>query len=62
MITVTISINGAPIYTRSARNTGEKDADDRTIYNVDTGEKIGHYRQDGAVKLARALLETIEEI
>ena len=63
-ITVTILINGQPIYTRSARNvsqSGTKD-DEISMYKVDTGEVIAHKRKDGAVKLAKKMLDTIREV
>ena len=61
MITVTILINNNPIFTRSARNTLTM-IDDKTVYNVDTGEQILYKRTDGAVKLAKLMLDTIKEL
>ena len=63
MITVTISINGKTIYCRTAVNTGEKinSVDGKfTIYDVDTGEQINHIRDEGAVVLAKKMLDTIK--
>jgi len=60
MITVTVSINGNPIFTRSAWNTG-KNLKEVTVYKLDTGDKIVHHRKDGAVKLSKMLLDTIKE-
>ncbi|MHB8484089.1 MAG: hypothetical protein ACYDBV_15440 [Nitrospiria bacterium] len=60
MITVSISINGEPIFTRTAvRNKGS----DGTIatYTVDDGTIIAHRRDDGAIVLAKAMLDTIKE-
>ena len=48
MITVTISINGQPILTRSAVNRLQE----KGGYEVDEGSLIKHYPKDGAVKLA----------
>lgn len=70
MITVTISINGAPIYARSARNIGPLVGDQETltsfagmcVYKLDTGEEITHKRDDGAVALAHEMLKTIREV
>jgi hypothetical protein len=62
MITVEIKINGALLYARSARNTGSKNNDGETIYFCDEGSMINHKREDGAVVLARKMLDTIEEI
>ena len=60
MISVTISINGAPIYTRSAVNVGDNE-DGSCLYEVDTGEHLKHFRMDGAVMLVRQMLDTIHE-
>jgi len=62
MITVTISINERPIYTRSAVNTTKQDADGKTIYAVDDGTEIHHLREDGAVPLAIEMLKTIKDV
>lgn len=61
MITVSIFINGNPLYTRSARNTGNEDDTGCTEYITDTGEYLYHDRDDGAVELARKMLDTIKE-
>lgn len=58
MLTVSILINGNPIMARSAvrvENNGQ------CFYQVDTGEKITHDPKDGAVVLAKKLLDTIHE-
>ncbi len=60
MITVSISINGQPIFTRTAVNISNMPLD-ICDYKVDSGEIIQHKRSDGAVELARKLLGTIEE-
>lgn len=63
MITVTILINGQPIYTRSAVNispVGTPSVEAHT-YHLDTGEKLKHKRTDGAVVLAKKMLDTIKE-
>ena len=67
MITVSISINGQPIYTRSAVNVteeaGGKYGKGKQVYRMDTGEiLINHKTEDGAIKLACRMLETIKEI
>lgn len=62
MITVTISINGSPIYTRSAINKITINEGGKTMYKVDTGKTIWHKRDDGAVKLAIQMLKTIKEV
>jgi len=61
MITVAILINGQPLMARSAVNTQKKDSSGRIIYEVDDGSKVYHYREDGAVKLAKKLLNTLKE-
>lgn len=60
MITVAILINGNPVMARSATNT-MKEVPLGTIYLCDTGEKIIHAPEDGAVALAHKLLDTIVE-
>lgn len=60
MITVSILINGQPIYTRSARRLTEK-GKGNCAYAVDTGQTIEHNYEDGAVVLAKKLLDTIKE-
>lgn len=61
MITVSILINGKPIYTRSAVNKGICCDKKTCFYEVDTGETIYHRPDDGVVVLAKKLLETIKE-
>ena len=61
MFTVSIDVNARPVYTRSCRNTGRK-KDGKTIYALDTGEQVLLDPDDGAVELARKLLDTIEDI
>lgn len=58
MITVSIHINGAPIFVRSAVRvvTGEPNQ-----YRVDDGSTIEHHYDDGAIVLAKKLLDTIKE-
>ncbi len=67
MITVTIFINGSPVYTRSAVNVGSsgckvKGLKDLEDYKVDDGSVIQHARSHGAVTLAHLMLDTIKEI
>lgn len=65
MITVSILINGNAIYTRSAVNVTDENvrikADTKCTYEVDTGVKIVHRYGDGAVVLAKLMLDTIKE-
>ena len=59
MITVTVAINGQPIYTRSA--VREELRDGVGYYAVDDGSVLAHKYDDGAVALAIKLLKTIKE-
>lgn len=72
MITVTVSINGHPVITRSARNTG-KTKKGKTIgkvtgdyilyeYEVDDHTKIWHNRETGAAELAIEMLKGVKQI
>jgi len=62
MITVSININSQPIYTRSAVNTGERHKITNHVkYALDTGQIILHHPEDGAVVLAKKMLDTIQE-
>jgi hypothetical protein len=59
VITVSILINGQPLFTRSAVNTRVQRRG-KTIYSVDDGSFIAHARDKGAIALAVALLKTIK--
>jgi len=59
MFTVSILINGQPILTRSARRISGKRG--KCLYNVDDGNTVEHKPTDGAVVLAKKLLDLIEE-
>ena len=62
MITVSILINGKPIFTRSATRQEDYVFEiDQNTYKVDTGEIIKHNYKDGVVVLAKKLLDTIKE-
>ena len=65
MITVMIYINNRPIYIRNAVNvsTPEEFENEKSVntYRVDSGHTIKHRRKDGAVKLAKKMLNTIKE-
>jgi len=58
MLTVSISINNNPIYTRMVVNRIKETG----YYICDDGSKIKHNPKDGAVKLAIKALKTIKEI
>ena len=58
MITVTILINGNPILTRSAVNKG-KHPSGYTRYDLDDGSHVLHKPKDGAVILAKMMLDSI---
>lgn len=61
MISVAIMINGNPIIARSAVNQGKpKRTDGKVEYFVDDGTKIYHKPSDGAIALAKKMLDTIK--
>ena len=60
MITVVIDINGHTKYARSARNVGEA-AGGKCAYRLDTGDELLHDPKDGAVVLAKMMLDTVRE-
>ena len=60
VLSVSIAINGEPIFARSAVNRGEQPSG-FTKYEVDDGSTVLHKPEDGAVKLAIQLLKTIKE-
>ena len=60
MISVAIMINGNPIMTRSAVNKGKLLNSSKYKYLVDDGSIIYHNPNDGAIKLAKLLLDTIK--
>lgn len=66
MITVTVSINGHPVITRSARNTGKtrklKNSFQLHEYEVDDHTKIWHSREAGAAELAIEMLKGVKTI
>lgn len=57
MMTVQILINGEAIYVRSAVNRLKE----HDCYILDTGERILHNPDEGAVALAIKMLHTIED-
>jgi len=64
MIGVSITINGKLIYHRTAINTTESEFDSQhkpNTYHVDTGDVIKHIPDDGAIVLAKKMLDTIDE-
>lgn len=61
MITVAIYINDVPIYTRSAVRISSKNYP-FYMYKDDTGKIIEHDYTKGAIPLAKALLDSIEEV
>ena len=61
MITVSISINTEPIYTRTAINIGDN-ADGTSRYKLDDGSELDHFMKDGAIILAQKMLNTIHEV
>ena len=61
MITVSILINGEPIFTRTAVNKGEAKSSVHTKYHLDSGNTVMHNPKHGAVKLAKLMLDDINE-
>lgn len=60
MISVAIMINGNPIMARSVvRMTEEKN---ECEYHCDDGSVIKHNPEEGAVALAKKMLDTIKEV
>lgn len=59
MITVAILINGRPIVAKNAINQGYENEHGETAYLNNAGEILWHHRKDGAVQLAKQLLDTI---
>lgn len=60
MITVSISINGEPIFARTAVNIG-KVSNGFTKYKLDSGNTVLHKRKEGAVALAKLMLNDIKD-
>lgn len=62
MITVSIAINGEPIFARSAKNHVVKNRDDETKYVTDAGDVIWHKSdmENGAIELAKSMLDSIK--
>jgi len=60
MLSVSIALNGEPIYARTAVNQGEQPGG-LTEYLIDDGSIVLHKREDGAVALAIQILQTIKE-
>lgn len=58
MLTVAILINGEPIVAKNAVFQGIFE-DGRGKYLTDSGETLWHNRDEGAVALAKMLLDTI---
>lgn len=61
MLTVAILINGNPLVARSARNMAKKKGN-KTVYKTDCGTEILHNPDDGAVELAKKMLDTIQKV
>jgi len=60
MITVSISINGEPIFTRSVKNQSKTNTKNQTLYITDANDKIWHEQSEGAIELAKKMLDTIK--
>lgn len=62
MITVSILINGQPIFTRTAVNQMEDNEKGQTKYLLDCGSIVWHKYKLGAIPLAIKMLKAIKEI
>ncbi len=64
MITVAILINGKPIYARTCVNRSKESVKDDEVnkYLSDDGKWIKHVPKDGAIVLAKKMLDTIKEV
>lgn len=60
MITVQVQINGNTVFSRSAVRV-ELLEDNHGRYEIDEGSILTHDRDDGAVELAKKLLDTVDE-
>ena len=58
MMTVSIFINGKPIYTRTAVSKIKE----KCCYILDDGSKVIHDPKNGVVELAIKMLKTIKEV
>lgn len=61
MITVSISINGEPLFARSAKRQDTKNENGETLYVTDSGDAIFHDYRKSAIELAKKMLDTIDE-
>jgi hypothetical protein len=75
MISVAVSINGTVLFARSAHRIRDVEAEYRpaegnkvalvkkaySVYKVDDGSYIDHDPEEGAIVLAKKLLDTIKE-
>lgn len=62
MMTVVIYVNGTPVYARSAVNVGSENEKGETKYICDAGKSIRHKREDGAIELAKKMLDSIRDL
>lgn len=61
MLTVSISINGEPIYARSARRQENVKKGEKATYKTDAGDIIEFTYGDSVIELAKKILDTIKE-
>lgn len=62
MLTVSISINGEPIYARSARRQEDNvKKGQKTTYKTDAGAVIDFTYGDNIIELAKKILDTINQ-
>ena len=64
MITIAVSIDGNPIYVRTAVNTSPPEAlgTENNHYLLDTGKFLKHKPTEGVIVLAKKMLDTVVEV
>jgi len=61
MLTVSISMNGEPIYARSARRQEDVKKGQKATYKTDAGDIIEFTYGDNIIELAKKNLDTIKQ-
>lgn len=63
MMTVSISVNGSVVYSRTVRRLQDVlDSNNKRCYALDDGTRIWHNPNEGIVKLAINSLKEIEDV
>jgi hypothetical protein len=62
-MTVTILVNGQPLYTRTLRRIINEDiGNGHRCYELDDGSRIWHKAGDGIIELSKQALDTIDPV